>query len=49
MKYELFGTSQFGNVEFLGYYHEQELVLRALDEFTGLGYKRVRYCEWNAR
>lgn len=45
MKYELFGTNHSGLVEFLGTYADQGLLLEAVDQYEGLGYKKIKYCK----
>ena len=47
MRYELFGTTGRGQVEFLGTFIDHDQLLKAVDEYTALGYKRVRYAEWH--
>ncbi len=47
MRYELFGKSPFGGVEFLGTYAHEHLLLEALDQYQGMGYKTIKYCAVN--
>lgn len=44
MKYELFATDHSGEVVFLGTYGHESLLLEALDQYTGMGYKKIKYC-----
>lgn len=46
--YELFG-SKFNQVEFLGSFYEESQLLRAVDEFVGLGYSKVKFCKFGVR
>ncbi len=47
MRYELFGKSPVGGVEFLGTYAHENLLLEALDQYQGMGYKAIKYCAVN--
>ena len=47
MRYELFGKSPIGGVEFLGTYAHENLLLEALDQYQGMGYKAIKYCAVN--
>ncbi|MDO4499793.1 MAG: hypothetical protein Q4B60_00820 [Erysipelotrichaceae bacterium] len=49
MRYELFGVSPVGNLEFLGIFHKENIALDAVDHFTGLGYKKVKMCGWKVK
>lgn len=49
MKYEMFGVSRSGHVEFLGYFHREDDALNAVDEYTGLGFKNVQFIKWNIK
>ena len=43
MKFELFATDHSGEVVFLGTYGQENLLLEALDQYTGMGYKKIKY------
>ena len=47
MRYELFGRSPVGGIEFLGTYGHEELLLEACDQYSGMGYKAIKYCAVN--
>lgn len=44
MRYELFATDYGGDVVFLGTFGRTEHLLRALDQYEGMGYKKLKYC-----
>ena len=44
MKYELFGKSPLGNIEYLGAYVHENWLLEALDQYEWTGYKTMKYC-----
>lgn len=46
MKYELFGNSPLGNVEYLGTYAHMNLLLEAIDQYEGMGYKTIKFCKY---
>ena len=41
---ELFGKSPIGNIEYLGTYGHEDLLLEACDQYEGMGYKTIKYC-----
>lgn len=43
MKFELFATDHSGEVVFLGTYGQEKLLLEAFDQYTGMGYKKIKY------
>lgn len=45
MKFELFATDYSGDVIFLGTYGQEVLLLEAVDQYTGMGYKKIKYCQ----
>ena len=45
MRYELFGKSPIGTVEYLGTYAHLNLLLEACDQFEGIGYRAIKYCK----
>lgn len=47
MRYELFGKSPLGAIEFLGTYGHEHLLLEACDQYEGMGYKAIKYCTVN--
>ena len=44
MRYELFATDFGGSVVFLGTFGKMEHLLKAYDQYEGMGYKKLKYC-----
>lgn len=45
MKYELFGRSPLGEIEYLGTFAHTELLFEACDQYQGMGYKEIKFCQ----
>lgn len=45
MKYELFGTAPTGEIEYLGTFFHMDLMLEATDQYSGMGYESIKFCE----
>lgn len=49
MMIELFGRNIFGDYVFLGTFGKEEHVLKAVDQYYAMGYRRLSYSNWKER
>lgn len=49
MIYELFGVAPLGGVCYLGTFGSEDICLKAMDQYEGLGYKNLKCCNWMYR